>query len=73
MKKLLNKEVCEFREQYTRPTEQSHSSENLDCQKGGGSHALNPLNSTIPVKIWIVKEVVSPVHSARDPLKDTPT
>ena len=33
----------------------------------------NPLNSAIPVKIWIVKEVVGPVHSAWDPLADTPT
>ena len=33
----------------------------------------DPLNSAIPVKIWIVKEVVGPVHSAWDPLADTPT
>ena len=30
------------------------------------------LNNAIPVKIWIVKEVVGPVHSAQDSLTDTP-
>ena len=39
MKKLLNKEVCESREQYTRPTKQCHSNENLDCQRGDGFRA----------------------------------
>ena len=33
----------------------------------------DPMNSAIPMKIWIVKEVVGPVHSAQDPLTDTPT
>ena len=33
----------------------------------------DPLNSVIPVKIWIVKEVMGSVHNARDPLTDTPT
>ena len=32
----------------------------------------DPLISAIPMKIWIVKEVVGPMHSARDPLTDTP-
>ena len=39
MKKLLNIEVCRFREQYTGSIEQYHFSENLDCQKGGGTCA----------------------------------
>ena len=33
----------------------------------------DPLNSAIPMKIWIVKEVMGSVHNARDPLTDTPT
>ena len=28
----------------------------------------DPLNSAIPVQIWIVKEVVGPVHNAWDSL-----
>ena len=43
MKKLLNKEVCGSREQYAGPTEQCHSNENLDCQRGG---AQDPLTDT---------------------------
>ena len=39
MKKWLKKKVYESREQYTGPTEQCHSSANLDCQRGGGSRA----------------------------------
>ena len=39
MKKLLNKEICGSHEQYTKLTDQCHSNENLDCQRGGGSHA----------------------------------
>ena len=40
---------------------------------GPVNSAQDPLNSAIPVKIWIVKEVMGPVHSARDPLTNTPT
>ena len=39
MKKLLNKEVCGSHEQYTGLTKQCHSSENLNCQRSGGSRA----------------------------------
>ena len=40
---------------------------------GPVNSAQDPLNSAIPVKIWIVKEVMGSVHNARDPLTDTPT